>query len=141
MNRNKNIQLGILVLFLAIALGAFGAHGIKNLVGPDQVASYNTGIRYQFYHGFAILIAVWLSEQWLNPVWCKRAIWCFGLGIILFSGSIYLLSLREVFGIEHWKFLGPMTPIGGLFFLLGWALLFIGTFGKSRELRATSNEP
>ena len=130
MNDKKSIQLGILILFLGIALGAFGAHGIKNLVSPDQVASYNTGVRYQIYHGFAILLTVWLSEKWIKPSFGHRAIWCFLIGTILFSGSIYLLSLLEVFGIEHWKFLGPLTPIGGLLFLIGWGLLFFGTEKK-----------
>lgn len=132
MSEKRKIQLGLAILFLAIALGAFGAHGIKNLVGPDQVASYNTGVRYQFYHGFAILITVWLAEKWISTKVATRAVWCFLIGIILFSGSIYLLSLREVFGIEHWKFLGPLTPIGGVLFLAAWAILFIGISSKER---------
>jgi len=132
MTEKRSILLGILLLFLAIALGAFGAHGIKNLVGPDQVASYNTGVRYQFYHGFAILITAWLAEKWISPKASSRVVWFFLIGILLFSGSIYLLSLREVLGIEHWKFLGPMTPIGWISFLVGWALLGIGVWSAKR---------
>ena len=132
MSEKRKIQLGIAILFLAIALGAFGAHGIKNLVGPEQVASFNTGVRYQFYHGFAILLSVWLAEKWVSQAAATRAVWCFLIGILFFSGSIYLLSLREVIGIENWKFLGPITPIGGVLFMVGWGILLVGVKASTR---------
>lgn len=110
---------------IAVTLGAFGAHGLKNIITPEKIAIYKTGINYHFYHTFALLLLGIIYQQ--GPT--KLLNWsgnCFIIGIILFSGSLYLLATHTILGIESWWFLGPMTPIGGLFFILGWGLLAVG---------------
>lgn len=121
----NSIRLFAALGALAVALGAFGAHGLKAMVGPEAIETYATGIRYHFYHVFAIGFSVVLAQFpgfSVKPL--RRAVWTFGIGILLFSGSLYLLSLREVHGIPV-AFLGPVTPIGGLFFIAGWVFLFL----------------
>jgi len=102
---------------LSVILGAFAAHGLKNKIEPEMLSVFKTGVDYQFYHSFALAL-VGLSlitqniEQSMLLTW---AFTCFVIGIILFSGSLYLLALTKK------KIFGPITPLGGLFFILGWA--------------------
>lgn len=105
---------------LAVTLGAFGAHALKNLLSPTALQNWNTAVNYQFIHTLALLFLA-ISPQNRH---FKIASWFFGLGILLFSGSLYLLSLREVWPMPI-AFLGPITPIGGLLLILGWVYLFI----------------
>ncbi len=119
-------QIGSIAALLAVALGAFAAHGLQNKIAPDQITIFQTGVRYQFYHAFGILIAALLLLKRKN-IWLQRAGWSFVLGIVLFSGSLYLLSCREWLHITNWKWLGPLTPIGGIFFIFGWASFFFAT--------------
>jgi len=105
---------------LTIAIGAFGAHGLKKLVDASSVASFETGVRYQMYHVIALLFVgsfSGISQQ--ARVWIFRI---FVFGMLLFSGSIYILALDEVIPFSV-KFLGPVTPIGGLLFILGWVMM------------------
>lgn len=120
----KILQTGTLLLLFAVVLGAFAAHGLQSLIEARQIKTFETGVRYQFYHGFALLI-VGVLGHWYSSKYLQWAAWAFGIGIILFSGSLYLLACREVLGIAAWTWLGPLTPIGGVFFILGWAFLFI----------------
>jgi len=122
----KNLlRLCSLLGALAVAIGAFGAHGLKSMAGPEQLETFATGVRYHFYHVFAIGLAAALwPVSGINHRFLKRATWCWGAGILLFSGSLYLLSLREVISIPA-SVLGPITPIGGLFFIAGWVMLFL----------------
>lgn len=119
------LRLTALIGALAVAIGAFGAHGLKTLVGPEELATFNTGIRYHFYHVLAMAAACAL---WSSPLvrkdWLRRAIYCWSIGILLFSGSLYLLTLSDIIGIPS-SILGPVTPLGGVFFIVGWALLFL----------------
>ena len=112
---------------IAVALGAFGAHGLKGYLAPYLMDVYQTGVQYQFYHTLALLVVAVLALR--APV---RALsvagWCFTLGIVLFSGSLYLLALSGT----HW--LGAVTPIGGLAFLVGWAALAYSAIQLSRKL-------
>lgn len=112
---------GILGIF-AVILGAFGAHGLESKLTADQLSTYGTGIQYHFYHTFAILGVAILAQHW-NEKRLNTIAWLFLIGIILFSGSIYLLACRDWLGIASWKWLGPITPIGGTFFIVGWAML------------------
>ena len=108
---------------VAVGLGAFGAHGLKSLVGTAELDTFTTGVRYQFYHTLAIgLAAVLTLSPTVRPGRVRLAVICFTLGIGLFSGSLYLLSLREIHGLPV-AFLGPITPLGGVLFIAGWALL------------------
>jgi len=113
------ILLGSLSALLAVAAGAFGAHALKDRLSPESLNAYEVAVRYQMYHSLALLLVGILSmfpdtNRWLN--WAGSA---FLLGIILFSGSLYALSLLGARG------LGAVTPIGGLAFLVGWAALAI----------------
>jgi len=108
--------VGALAGFVGVALGAFGAHGLRNRLSPEMLAVFETGVRYQMFHALAILstaIALARIDGWA----VRAAGWSFAAGIVLFSGSLYLLALTGV------RSLGAVTPLGGLAFLAGWALL------------------
>ncbi|MCO6462001.1 MAG: DUF423 domain-containing protein [Saprospiraceae bacterium] len=104
---------------LAVILGAFGAHGLKPVITPDALDAYRTGVSYQFFHVFAI-IACGILYQITGKKGFLLAAKLFIIGIILFSGSIYLLTTREITGLSGIGFLGPITPLGGLTFIAGW---------------------
>ena len=104
---------------LAVIIGAFGAHGLEGKITEAQQSTYETGVAYHFYHTLALLACGLLSIRYsAKPLrWAAIA---FILGILLFSGSLYLLSCRELLGINSWRWLGPLTPIGGVGFIVGW---------------------
>jgi uncharacterized membrane protein YgdD (TMEM256/DUF423 family) len=108
---------------LSVALGAFGAHGLKKLVPAETVTTFETGVRYQFYHVFALLIVAILFERF-SQRWLKYAANCFIAGIILFSGSLYLLTALKATDTVGLSGIGAITPIGGVFFIAGWLCLF-----------------
>lgn len=111
----------------AVVLGAFGAHGLKGRLAPEALASFETGVRYQFIHALALFAAAWLAERTGTRLpLVAGALWC--AGMVLFSGSIYLLATRPLFGIEGWRWLGPITPIGGLCLIAGWATLLVAVW-------------
>lgn len=113
---------------LSIILGAFGAHAFKNLLTPDKLDSFEVGVRYQMYHAIVLLIiGLFLN---LETSIEKSTAWSIIIGTFLFSVSIYLLAFAEYWKINL-KFLGPVTPLGGLFMIAGWALLII-SFVKTR---------
>lgn len=114
---------------VAIGLGAFGAHGLKNLVPAEAVLSFQTGVRYQMYHALAILF---LGIAPVISVKMKWAVfWPFALGTVFFSGSIYLLALNSLLGADV-SFLGPLTPLGGLLFIVGWLQLARAVLKRKR---------
>jgi uncharacterized membrane protein YgdD (TMEM256/DUF423 family) len=102
--------------FLAVALGAFGAHALKQRLSVEMLAVWRTGVEYQFYHALALLLLGLLARQTPSAAFNASGV-CFSLGVLLFSGSLYALALSGV------KVIGAVTPIGGLFFLAGWSLL------------------
>jgi uncharacterized membrane protein YgdD (TMEM256/DUF423 family) len=108
------VALGALMAGLAVAAGAFGAHGLRNRLDADMLAVFETAARYQMYHGLALLAVAWAVGRWSGAA---TAGWLFVAGIVLFSGSLYVLSLSGV------RWLGAITPFGGLCFLAGWAVL------------------
>ena len=127
----KLLSVGALFGFLAVAIGAFGAHGLEEKITAARITTFKTGVNYQFYHTFAIFIAVGLAAHFKDKLFL-RAGWMFVIGTLLFSGSLYLLATRTYLGIESWsKILGPITPIGGLFFMAGWGILFYGILRNS----------
>lgn len=113
--------------FTAVALGAFGAHLLKPLFTSSQMQTYETAVKYHFIHTLAILFTAWLAETTSNR-WHRYAVRFFVAGVLIFSGSLYLLSLRQVLGITSWSFLGAVTPIGGISFMLGWCCITISGF-------------
>lgn len=108
---------GSLSGLLAVIFGAFGAHALKARLSVDMLSAYQTGVSYQMYHSLALLLTGLLLLQFGHSVWLNWAGRFFLLGILLFSGSLYLLSLTEM----RWP--GPITPLGGLCFIIGWGLL------------------
>ncbi|MBK8500343.1 MAG: DUF423 domain-containing protein [Flavobacteriales bacterium] len=124
MGRNLILLAG-LILVLAVILGAFGAHALKGRIAPEALSQWKTGVEYQFYHGLGLLLLAALRPRMRQGV-LKRIGWCFALGVVCFSGSLYLLSTRELSGLSGiGALVGPMTPLGGLFFILGWMQLII----------------
>ncbi|MFA4868302.1 MAG: DUF423 domain-containing protein [Pedobacter sp.] len=108
---------------IAVIFGAFGAHSLKNVLSSGAVEIWAKGVEYQFYHTFALLFLSQFATD--NDKLIKWSYIFFTTGIILFSGSLYLLATREILNIGFLSYIGPITPIGGLCFILGWALLFI----------------
>ncbi|MDP9348894.1 MAG: DUF423 domain-containing protein [Gemmatimonadota bacterium] len=108
--------LGCTFGFLAVAVGAFGAHALRARLSPDLLAVFETGARYHMYHALALLAAAWGVERWAGSA-AQLAGWCFVAGIVVFSGSLYLLALTGV------RWLGAITPLGGAAFLVGWGAL------------------
>src|SRR3954470_12020770 len=111
-DRSPLIALGALNAFVAVAAGAFGAHGLRERLEPRALEIFETAARYQMYHALAIVLCGALATAG-----AAKAGWIFQAGIVIFSGSLYALALTGVKG------LGAITPIGGLAFLIGWALL------------------
>lgn len=109
---------------LSVAFGAFAAHGLKKLVTPEIVTTFETGVRYQFYHTFALLILVLLSDK-LPSKKLKWSAGCFIAGIILFSGSLYALTALHATDTVGLTGIGVLTPIGGVFFIVGWLMLLV----------------
>lgn len=114
---------------LAVTLGAFGAHGLKKVVPPETVATFETGVRYQFYHVFALIAVAMLFDR-IPSEWLRYAGWCFIIGIILFSGSLYLLTTLKATNTVGLSGIGIVTPFGGLFFIAGWICLALGILKK-----------
>jgi uncharacterized membrane protein YgdD (TMEM256/DUF423 family) len=110
---------------LAVALGAFGAHGLKKIVPAEAINTFETGVRYQFYHALALLAVAMLLEKFPRQSMRYAGI-CFITGIVLFSGSLYALTLLQATNTVGLRGIGAITPFGGLFFIVGWLCLFIG---------------
>ncbi len=114
---------------LSVALGAFAAHGLKQVMSPESVAVFETGVRYQFYHAFALMAVGILYEKFPGSL-LKWAGNCFQIGIVLFSGSLYVLTALKATETMGTKNIGLITPLGGLFFILGWMLMLIAFIRK-----------
>ncbi len=110
---------------LAVGLGAFGAHGLKKMVTPEQIEVFKTGVQYHFYHAVAIALASLASSIFAHN-WITRSKQFFLLGIVFFAGSLYLMTFLKAVGTEGVNWLGAITPIGGVFFILGWLALAFG---------------
>jgi len=112
---------GALSALVAVAAGAFGAHALRSKASADLLAVFETGARYQMYHALALLAVAWAVTRWpAAPV--RAAGWLFVAGTVLFSGSLYLLALTGT------RWLGAVTPVGGLCFLAGWLALAAGVW-------------
>lgn len=113
---NIFVGLGALAAALAVALGAFGAHGLEGQVSADRLDTFRTGVHYQMYHALALLFVGWAVAQGWGPL-LHWAGYCFVVGILIFSGTLYLLVLTDT------GWLGAITPLGGVAFIVGWTLL------------------
>jgi len=108
--------LGAVLAFLGVALGAFGAHGLRGTLSAQDMATFEAGVRYQLVHALALLAVAWASTRWPGAT-VHAAGWLFVAGTVVFSGSLYVLVLTGP------RWLGAVTPLGGVCFLLGWGLL------------------
>ena len=114
----KSLIIGTALLTIAVLIGAFGAHGLKNLVTADKLVTFETGVRYHFYHGFGIII-LGLIQQCFPTLKLNTSMWAFLVGTILFSFNCYFYVLTGA------KIFAMIVPIGGLSFVLGWILLMM----------------
>lgn len=110
---------------LAVIFGAFGAHALKEVLTPEQLISFETGVRYQMYHAL-VLVLLFIISLKVNHVYFNRAAQFIFWGVILFAGSIYLLTLKNMLGIETLKYVAPITPIGGALIIVGWVFILLG---------------
>ncbi len=117
--------LGSLSGFLGVAMGAFAAHALKARVAPDLLAIFETGVRYQMYHALALLAVGWAATQWPGKL-VNASGWLFVVGTVIFSGSLYALSLSGA------RWLGAITPVGGLALLAGWLCLARAAWRSNR---------
>ena len=108
--------LGSLAAFIGVALGAFAAHGLKSRLDPAMLATFEIGVRYHLYHALALLGVAWACTRWPGA-WTHAAGWLFVAGIVVFSGTLYALALTGT------RWLGAITPLGGLAVLAGWLCL------------------
>lgn len=109
------IAVGCIVAGVGVAAGAFGAHMLKTILEPPMLAAYDTGTRYQMYHAFGMILAG-LATRLFNDPRLATAGWFFAAGMVMFCGSLYGIALAGM------KWLGPITPLGGLTFIIGWCL-------------------
>ena len=115
------VALGALLAGLAVAAGAFGAHGLRARLSPDMLQAFETAARYQMYHALALVAVGLIADRWPSPL-LGTAGWLFVAGVVLFSGSLYGLTLSGVRG------LGAITPLGGVAFLAGWACVALAAW-------------
>ncbi len=116
------VALGSINAFLAVALGAFGAHGLKNVLSPERLEVYQTGTYYHMVHALALILIAILADRFPGSSLVAWSGWLILLGIVLFSGSLYALTLSGI------SALGAITPFGGVAFLIGWILLAVGVW-------------
>ena len=117
------IKLGQLFMFTGVALGAFGAHALKEKLSEYYLGVYQTGVLYQFIHALALFVVAWLSTVSSDPKIAVAGSFLVA-GIILFSGSLYVLALTQI------RLFFSVTPLGGLSFLIGWGILFFSYYDK-----------
>jgi len=109
--------IGSIAMALAVGLGAFGAHGLKNMLTDEMLDIFETGVRYHFYHAIGLLLIGFLAQQLPNSSLLQWSGWLMTGGILIFSGSLYILATSGI------RWLGAITPIGGLCFIVSWVLL------------------
>ena len=119
-------QIAAIFGTIAVIFGAFGAHALKAQLSISALENWKTAVNYQFVHALALLLSATLPAN----TFIRLSAWFFGIGILLFSGSLYLLSLSGILSINS-GFIGPITPIGGLCFIIGWIFLFFSAFKKN----------
>jgi uncharacterized membrane protein YgdD (TMEM256/DUF423 family) len=124
------LKIAALLGALTVILGAFAAHTIKSKVAPDVLSIFETGVRYQMYHVFAVFLTAILYKEFPTKSieWAGKL---FIIGIIIFSGSLYLLTYVKAIGADNFLWLGAVTPFGGVAFIAGWGMLFKSFFKKN----------
>ena len=124
---NRITITGLFFGVTSIILGAFGAHALKKVLTVDQLVTFETGVKYQMYHALFLLFLA--KNESINLKTKKTVFYLISIGVVLFSFSIFLLTTKNVTSIDF-KFLGPITPVGGLLLISGWMILFINFFKR-----------
>jgi uncharacterized membrane protein YgdD (TMEM256/DUF423 family) len=121
MSMNKHFWIKIIAVsgFLSVVLGAFSAHGLEAVLSDRRMQNFQTAVHYQVFHTLALLGIVCIEDRFLRPSYTAYSAYCFLLGIILFSGSLYLLAITDI------VLLGMITPVGGSALIIGWIMLFL----------------
>lgn len=129
---NRMIQVGAFLAAIAVTFGALGSHLLKDTLTEVDLTVFEIGVRYQFYHALAILItaAIYAQHHRKGLKWTYRF---FLAGIFFFSGSLFALALSDVITGTRMTWLGAVTPIGGVFFIVGWISFFLTFFGKKKH--------
>jgi uncharacterized membrane protein YgdD (TMEM256/DUF423 family) len=130
--RKSFLVSGIICAALAVAFGAFGAHGLKKWVDTEAIDVFKTGVQYQFYHALALIITAILSQKIFDSK-IKWAGHFFLGGIILFSGSLYSITFCKAMELSVPKWLFPLTPLGGVFFICGWLILLFSVLKSDNQ--------
>ena len=117
------LTVGSILAALGVALGAFGAHGLKTRVSPDDLAIWETASRYHLIHAVGLIAVAWATERWPGG-WTQASGWLLAVGVVVFSGSLYALVLTG----QRW--LGAVTPLGGLCFIAGWIALAVSAWRR-----------
>lgn len=125
------LNAAFIFAIIGVMVGAMGAHALRDVLSADMKVSFETAVKYQFYHSFALAFAGCLHLAFPSP-WIRRATWALIAGILLFSGSIYLLVYLKTTSSIGLGGLGILTPIGGVFFILGWLFMFLGINAKKK---------
>lgn len=123
------IAFGIVLAMLSVVLGAFGAHGLKGKIAAESLDSYHVAIRYQMFHALGLILFASMPSL-MRDTLGRLGSWAFIVGTLFFSGSIYLLTTNDLTGIGLTSILGPMTPIGGMFLIIGWLLFLVAVLKK-----------
>ncbi len=121
MNGKTFLTIGAISGFLSVAIGAFGAHGLKTKLTPEMLAVFETGVRYQMYHALVLFAVAWAMTRSYENLFALAG-WLFVIGTVVFSGSLYILALTST------RIWGAITPAGGMLLLLGWLLFILGAF-------------
>ncbi len=116
---------------LTVMAGAFAAHGLKGKIGDHALVTFETAVRYQFYHVIALFLTGIVYKDFAYAT-VKWAGWFFISGIVLFSGSLYLLAVKQAMVSPGFSWIGPITPLGGLAFIIGWLLLAVSFFRRNK---------
>lgn len=127
MNAKKLIISGAFFMALAVGFGAFGAHIVQEMLTPDRFEVYKTAVEYHFYHAIGLLILGLISQRIESSNWIQWSGYCMIAGILIFSGSLYILTLTDT------SWLGAITPLGGFAFILGWCFLILGILKQPAE--------
>lgn len=119
-------MIGAISALIAVILGAFGAHGLEDVLTARMLEVFETGNRYHFYHSFALLFVGLLAFH-IDGKWLRASGWCFLFGVLIFSGSLYALALSGM------GMLGAITPVGGLLYMIGWLLLAVAAYTRTKK--------
>ncbi len=124
------MKAGSLLAGIGVILGAFGAHELQDMTTDEKIIhSFNTGVQYQLYHALALIAVALVFDK--QPVkWLRWSGFCFFMGILFFSGSLYLITILKLNNSNFAKLAGPLTPLGGILFIAGWLFFFLAFLKK-----------